>query len=639
MPTRLLLASPILLLALVMTSVAADLTVRVRDSRTGAAIRANVWTGPRNTTALTGEAGSTNVSMAAGDNRLEISAKGYRTLSTYFENTGTDLNVTFWLDPMQLPVELETTSTGGKRGSGVLNGYVIDVDSGQPVSGARVYLSSLRISTRSDTRGYFKLEVPESSLEHKGDLPPTDDLVAEIGGSVVYRKSGIALLKGISAFVIDADRDGQTADGLHKLMLNADELGRTQSGGEPIALFESLRSYSSPSAVVVPSSIRVGFGCPTKTTCSSVQVFSLDTYTRLGLDDEWFSSWNTNSLKAGAIANRSYGVWHIYNPLHANYDICNTTSCQVIDPNDSAASTDLATAQTTGTIVVNSARTGPFFAEYSAENNNGGCGDGFTGNGTSWPCMADPVDAGSTFNGHGRGMCQWGTQRWAINQGKDFVWITNHYYNGNGNPSGLRTGVLQMSANTVLPPPTLASPGSSTAPGPAISTTTPTFTWEPVAGADGYSLYISRFNGTAYELIFNSETVVGQPLTGTTFTVPEGYLQPGQQYRWNMSAHNAAGYGTPNTFRNHFTLNRQVSVSGRVVSPSGAPVRSAVVSLRDSGGNIRRVITSSFGLFSFSNVWTGDTYNALVSSKRYRFSSRSFAVNDPVTDLEFVGTE
>jgi len=40
-------------------------------------------------------------------------------------------------------------------------------------------------------------------------------------------------------------------------------------------------------------------------TCTSVQVYTLDTYVRLGLDDEWISSWNSNSLKAGAIAFRS----------------------------------------------------------------------------------------------------------------------------------------------------------------------------------------------------------------------------------------------------------------------------------------------------------------------------------------------
>src|SRR5262249_44355043 len=77
----------------------------------------------------------------------------------------------------------------------------------------------------------------------------------------------------------------------------------------------------------------------------------------------------------------------------------------------------------------------------------------------NWPCMSDAVDAGSAFNGHGRGECQWGTQRWSANQAKDYVWITNHYYNDNGSPSGARNGILQ----TPGPDFTLgASPASQT---------------------------------------------------------------------------------------------------------------------------------------------------------------------------------
>jgi hypothetical protein len=112
-----------------------------------------------------------------------------------------------------------------------------------------------------------------------------------------------------------------------------------------------------------------------------------------------------------------------------------------------SVNTDNATSATSGIIVVNSAGTEPLFAEYAAEDNNNYCADGFTGSpADNWPCLDDFVDAGTTFNGHGRGMCQWGTQRWAVNQARDWMWIVNHYYNDNGNPSGARSGVLQLPA-------------------------------------------------------------------------------------------------------------------------------------------------------------------------------------------------
>jgi hypothetical protein len=78
-------------------------------------------------------------------------------------------------------------------------------------------------------------------------------------------------------------------------------------------------------------------------------------------------------------------------------------------------------------------------AEFAAENNNAGCGDGMSGRATAEsPCITDPLCAGERKNGHGRGMCQNGSQRWAIGknangrnatQGRqNFEWILKHYY-------------------------------------------------------------------------------------------------------------------------------------------------------------------------------------------------------------------
>src|SRR5439155_6340995 len=269
--------------------------------------------------------------------------------------------------------------------------------------------------------------------------------------------------EGATHFIIDMSRgEGlMETDDTHKLMLSPQQLRNTQTEVPEIDN-ETLSSDSvsahervvQPSSVTVPTSIRVGSNCASKATCTTFNVYSLDTYVKNGLDDEWFSSWNAESLKAGAIAYRSYGVYYVYHPLSVNYDICNTTSCQVNDPTDSATSTRNAVDNTTGMIVIDSTGNNPFFAEYAAENNDSACTDGFTGSpSANWSCMSDPVDAGQAFNGHGRGMCQWGTQRWAVNQGKDYVWIVNHYYNDNGNPSGARSGVLQIQA-TPTPTPT-----------------------------------------------------------------------------------------------------------------------------------------------------------------------------------------
>ena len=612
--------------------------ITLRDSVTGGRVTGQItFAAADGAVAAVGtdEAGRGGFRLAAGRNDIQISAPGYIAVTTYFDG-GQSLDVTVWLDPTEISGEMrpETIASRVQPGMTFIHGHIIDNESDRPLAGARVYLGHANTEAISDKDGYFQMSVPTTPVDPRGDLPGTDDLVVEYGGSVIYRRTNTLLPDGAVHFIIDADKKQSVEkDGTHKLFLSSDELANTQND-PPTPV------YDSPSTVTVPTSIRVGSTCPSKLTCSVFTVYTLDTYTRLGLDDEWISSWNANSLKAGAIAFRSYGSYHVFHPLTANYDICNTTSCQVMDPSDSATSTDNATAQTTGSVVTDASGNNVFFAEYAAENNLGGCPDGFTGNNTTWPCLSDTVDAGQTFNGHGRGMCQWGTQRWSINQGKDFVWIVNHYYNGNGNPSGLRTGILQLGPATLLPPPTLTPVGTTTAPGQAIAVTTPTFEWQPAAGADGYGLYISKFNGSAYDLIFNSETAIGQPLTGTSFTLPDGILQMGGQYRWNMSSHTSFGYGTANVFRNYFYISPPAMVSGRIFTSDGfTGLRNGTVNITDPQGARRSVTTSSFGYYTFANVATGPQYTINISSRRFRFQPQTVTVAGDVSNLDFVGLE
>ena len=50
------------------------------------------------------------------------------------------------------------------------------------------------------------------------------------------------------------------------------------------------------------------------------------------------------------MAYRSYGTWHVANPLRSNYDICNSTSCQVNDT-DTSIATDQAADATNGMVL------------------------------------------------------------------------------------------------------------------------------------------------------------------------------------------------------------------------------------------------------------------------------------------------
>ncbi len=195
-----------------------------------------------------------------------------------------------------------------------------------------------------------------------------------------------------------------------------------------LTLLPCLRVWAQP--CTPGATIRVGTDCSCND-CTDVTVMSLESYVSSGLDDEWIPSWNIESLKAGAVAYRSYGAYYINNPYSGVYDLANTTCKQVWEAG-SSANCVAATTATAGQVLSQGVG-GPIArSEYAAETNNFGCGDGFSGCTTcgtpSWPCISDPVCAGKAAFGHWRGMCQWGSQRWA-QSGRDYTWILNHYYN------------------------------------------------------------------------------------------------------------------------------------------------------------------------------------------------------------------
>src|SRR6266850_4134764 len=414
----------------------------VRDSMTGFALPSEVVSQVKNGVGSlwTNANGQGNYQLTSGLNDLEIQAVDHKYLRTHFEPDLQPVkNVTFWVDALEPPAELrpEVITSKIRPGQALLHGHIFDSETGLPIKGARVRLERVGVRAQTNARGYFLLYGLVPPMNPAEDVPGSDNLIVYMPGFKTYRRANVTIAEGATHFIIDMSRgDGVTGmDDTHKLKLSPEQLKHTQTEVPEIDDQQQaperpgIRAEADqPLAVAVPTSIRVGSNCLSgRTSCTTFNVYSLDTYVGTGLDDEWFSSWNVDSLKAGAIAYRSYAVWFVYHPISANYDICNTTSCQVHDPTDSSSRTISATNNTTGMMVTDSSGNNPFFAEYAAENNDSACADGFTGSpSANWSCMSDSVDAGQTFNGHGRGMCQWGTQRWATNQGRDYVWIVDH---------------------------------------------------------------------------------------------------------------------------------------------------------------------------------------------------------------------
>ena len=78
-----------------------------------------------------------------------------------------------------------------------------------------------------------------------------------------------------------------------------------------------------------------------------------------------------------------------------------------------------------------------------------------------------------------------------------------------------------------------------------------------------------------------------------------------------------------------------VVVSGRVTTQGGYGINNARVTLTPPTGPARTVITNLFGYYSIDSVTAGVSYTVSVDSKRYTFQSRTVAVNDNLSNVDF----
>ena len=394
-------------------------------------------------------------------------------------------SITVLLNPVDEPPAFSRLAARvqGMRTARWLQGYVRRVGDAAPIANATVSFESR--STRTGVDGYFELELAPFQ---QGDTARSS-LRVHADGIGTQVRDGLVPTPGIQRLLIalGAGIAPRTTNTVGALDRGARAVGDDGNATTPLPRPETPAGPLLAPALMPPETIRVGFAdaACTQTCCTAACthtcVLPLETYVRRGLDSEWIASWNTQSLRAGSVAYRSYGAWRVAQPIRSNFDICSSACCQVNDANTST-STDTAIARTPGLMLTRSGSEAAS-AEFSAENNSWidpnstlscsnsdlSCGNGFAGSpSTDWPCLADPVSTGKSCFGHGRGMSQWGTQRWAIKSGdpQRWPWIVDHYYNDNDNHtgagSGLRTAVMTspLALTNISPQPAALAPGS-----------------------------------------------------------------------------------------------------------------------------------------------------------------------------------
>jgi len=391
---------------------------------------------PANSISIQNNSGNSYIAeLEKGSYFITAYRSGFASSQTNFTISDNEIRYDIFMDPLtgNSKLNVQRIKSLMKPDAALLLGYVVDDVTGEPLSNVSLYNASSPL-TQTDAEGYFQVYVPancdsRTMLDLKFGKEPFN--------SELY--NGLEVTPSTDFIFTVRMKKGQLNTSAMYIPVS-----EKCSDCTPQTMFPDMAI----TGFVVPLNIRVGKNC-TGTNCTYAQVYSLQTYCKYVLPAEIYACWGNltggmNSLQACAVAVRSYGMYYVYNPINAGlYDICDNTYCQYMGTTLST-NTSNAVDNTFGYILTNSS--GVVRSEYSAENNNNGCGNGYSGTGSSWPCISDPVCTGFSPNGHGRGLCQWGTVRWATgrivstsspcSQGtlhsygtKTWQQILNHYYN------------------------------------------------------------------------------------------------------------------------------------------------------------------------------------------------------------------
>ena len=151
----------------------------------------------------------------------------------------------------------------------------------------------------------------------------------------------------------------------------------------------------------------------------------LDEYTSGVLAGEVYASWPEETLKAQAVAARTFAVAKAIQRADEPYDVDDTSDFQSFKADNFRNEYIYAAEATAGEILTYDGA--PAMAKYSASNG----GQTIAGNKPYLPAQFDPWDAkaGKSRNGHGIGMSQWGAKEMG-DAGKSYREILAFYYPG-----------------------------------------------------------------------------------------------------------------------------------------------------------------------------------------------------------------
>ena len=313
---------------------------------------------------------------------------------------------------------IDRTSISKETPSQWFLGRVIHGVSRLPIKGAQVRLLGTQYETLSDADGVYVLPVRAGFEQVRVYSASFDDSTTRVGETTRLWPLNVS------------DEDAWRVLRRRTVTVDSDDLADPDLRPEARTLLAHLREtgHWEPSlaprdrvlkqGLQPPATIRIYRRGAENNSCTGrVDVIPLEDYVKGVVPHEWIPSWHDESLRAGSIAARSFAWgWINAGGKYDCADLDDTTRSQVYREDRTARAT-AAVDSTVGMAVV---RDGAVVrAEYSAENSDP----------TAFG-VDEPLCTGRELFGHGRGMCQWGSQRWATQRDQVAEWMVEHYYPG-----------------------------------------------------------------------------------------------------------------------------------------------------------------------------------------------------------------
>jgi hypothetical protein len=84
------------------------------------------------------------------------------------------------------------------------------------------------------------------------------------------------------------------------------------------------------------------------------------------------------------------------------------------------------------------------------------------------------------------------------------------------------------------------------------------------------------------------------------------------------------------------TISKDAELGGRVLTPFGAGIPDAHITLTGTTGRSRTILTNGIGAYRFGNLKAGETYTIRVEAKNYAFTPLVISVTRQSTNQDVI---